>query len=1157
MIGLKRYMRKLVLFILLSFPLYVYSNSLYIDNFNDSSSPNLRSGSYASHQWGGGTSSLSYLENNAFGNNGYSLQYTYNLFDNDDGAMFWMNLQESPPGTIITTDLTLYDYLSFWVKGEVGGEVVRITMKERTTVQESSWVDIRNYIPGGIVTTSWQKVVIPLAALRFTNMAETDVGAIIFKTEYTNYGLSFFSGIIYLDEIILSTGASPIYIDTMEVDELILTTWGVDINALTYDIFTGSNAGVPGSYSRKTNTIETDKTNYLGQASYKLEQGRPNITGSGYAVWMLSPTGLDVSACNNIQFQIKSAWNRSIYRGPVIHLDDAGYNDFEYMPIALNSSWQEVNLDLNGYGTDLNKSSLLNFKLATEWDRDLNNLFWVDEIKFTDNISPQSPTNIRVNGNVLTNNSQFLINNKISATVFSNETFDSSLEGVMAEYRKNNGIWKLIGIDYNTDKKDFTNSWTASGFFSTDKIDIRVSSIDSSTNKVSVIITNCHLPSSSEFASCDMSIDPPDDDGVSLYTGATYYTNSIGGSGARRTFGSWASLTFDVNSTFAEKVSNNQYYYVIGLEYFDIGVNKQFSFIYDNRENLSASVNLKEIALPKMKNTMKWKTNYTLINDAYWGDRANGADFLIKGEDIIYIRKVLLYKISSASNTAVSLRLSASDTDMAVGALNKINVEAVNDFGFRDVFASGSVNVTASGNAEADKSSVSLVNGMGSFYVSSSIQENSIISALKTGLNPGTLNVSFKLFYGLNHDKKVSITFTNPVSNDGIYLDEISASSTVVDGQNVYRTADGEYKYMLLDIDNDFVYNREENDGYIFDIIIEYFDIYTGPLDDINKSGILLKYDSIGMTKGSDGYYVWELAQQKAPRNNSGTWKTYTYSIMDPMFADRLDNKGDFVLTAYDPIYIRKITVSKRNYYKLAKGGEVEIKAPFANLTIKKNSTLSDYYIIPYCYKKLNDSKAPRTGLSYSIKNKELITGSDFIVYDWGFNKVEDLHLKNVANLELLYRRENISSDINENNLSIYYYNKNKWEKKGGDIDLDAQKISVNINHLSTYAIFESNPGNDFIIKWEYNPFSPNKDGIMDKGMLHVVLPEKVDNVRVFIYSLKGSFVKELPRHQSSAGQLFEWDGKNQRNKNVPIGPYIYQVEYGDNVYNGIIGVVR
>ncbi len=1144
---------------------------LYVDNFNKISDRNLNGGAFGTTEWGtngssSGEASISYDSDNAFGGFGNSLKFDYTIHTNGDVGMIWMNLKGDPAQAVNLND---YSYLSFWVKGAVGGEVVRFRMKEQATLQESPWVDIRNYLPGGKITTSWQKVVIPMTTFLNPVFDETTVGTFMIKAEYDGFGIGAHSGTIYLDEIILSTGTSLIYVDTMEVDELILEpTWGFDTDSLNLNVVAQQGNG---GQSYKTNTYETDHTNYKGQCSYKLNQTRSN-TANSYAqtVWVLgtggTPPPLNVSACDKLVFAIKSEFTRNIGEGPRIRLDDVGYDENLPMP-AIGNTWTLVTNNIGDFGVSLNTSDIRSFRLetgtgvGTHW----TNSVWVDEIKLIDTISPQAPTNIKVNGVKLTNNFSLALENHFVSTVFSNEIYDASLEAVVLEYRVNKGDWKIVDFNYNTTNQEFTNIWYASGLKRSDMIDIRISSMDCAGNKGSTLFTNCHVPSASLYAFCDMSVNPPIE--YKLYLKdqiASGYTNNIGGSGARKTKEeTWGALLFDIDDNFAYQVTDNSYYYILAIEYFDIFdilKGKQFVLEYDDR----GKTNREQLFLPDRKNTHTWKTNFVIIDDAYWGNRIPGpSDFLIKGAGVIYLRKVTVYMISSSAS-AVSLKLSASDSEMGVGTLNKIKVEAINDFGFPAINASGTVNVSVvNGSAILSKENVSLINGVGYFYISSGVEETVQIKAEKAGLNGDMYPATFILFYGLNQSKKVSITLGNPVIRNGIseYVepdpDKTKITNIYIGGEYAYRTPDPEWSYMLFDIDNDFIYDRNENDGYIYDIIIEYYDIYTSTDDDENKKYLLLFYDNIGSPDiGTQGWYDPKECDQKIIRQNSETWKTFTFSIMDPWFYDRIDGRGDFILKAFDPIYIKSVIVSKRNYYHLIKNEDLKIESANANLFIEKNSTLANHYIIPFNLLALPDIKTPLYGMAYSINNKNLVSGCDFLAFNENRSKLDNLYLKKTAQLELIYKLENLSSEINENNLSVYFYN-NKWEKKGGNLDTTLKKLSLNVNHLSFYGIFESNTGKDFLIQWEYNPFSPNNDGIMDRGFLHVVLPDNVKNLRVFIYNLKGAFVKELPKQQTSTGQIFEWDGKDQRNKRVPIGPYIYQVEYDDKVYNGLVGVVR
>ncbi|MDD5066043.1 MAG: FlgD immunoglobulin-like domain containing protein [bacterium] len=1130
-----------------------------MDNFNDASAPNLQNGGYDVFGYFGGTGSITYDQTSCFGSSGYSLKFQYSVVTaSTSGVQLWMNFKQNG-ASIIPVNLTNYDYLSFWLKGEAGGEVLRIMLKDAGGIYQ--WVDIRNYLPAGMITTSWQKAVIPLISFRYDKFDERNIYTLYF---FAVNGIGPNTGTVYLDEILLAKGAGPVYVDTFEYDSRPDAS-GSELNSFSFDIY----ANGQGSDVSQTHFATNILTNaaYSGNGAYYIKH-ISHQQGVGWvynqSVWMFGYLGItpsmDVSGCDRLQFRMKKGSNNTSEKNRYIHLgyDNGGapVNSAGLLLSNLTTSWQQTNIPLSSFGA-INLNRLLDFKLVSENNSgDTTNITFLDEIIFMDTRLPQAPTNICVNGIRLTNNFLLDLENLVTADIFSNENLDKSLEAVKLEYRSDKGVWRTAGFDYNTYRSSFTNLWIAGGLSTTNRIDLRVSSVDSSTNSRSVLFTNCRVPTSAYYASCDMRFDPPVENQLSLYSEATYFTNSIGGSASRRTFGDWASLTFDVKSSFAEKVTTDDYYYVLAIEYYDTGLNKQFMLAYDNRDNLPASVNMKELALSKMKDTHVWKTNYTLISDAYFGNRANGADIIIKGEEMTFVRRIVLYKIPAA-NSATSLKLTSSDLELGVGTLNQISVEAVNQFGFRDVNYSGNVDLSVNGSAVLDQSSLSLANGLGYVYLVNGKEETVQLSVQKAGLNAYSLNADFRLFYGLDQSKNVKILFSNPVVYSNLYVVSPIYPVTLA-GQDGYRTGDAEWSLMLFDIDDSFVYDRLINDGYVYDITIEYFDQYTATDNDENKRVIILKYDSIGMTTDSRGNYVWQLCDQKVVRENSRTWKTFTFTITDPRFGNRLDQTGDFTLSAWDPVSLRSVKVSKRNYYYLDRNADLSISSAKAGLLVRKKSTAEDYYIIPYNLLRLPQDKVPGSyGYSYSINNPSLAAGCDFLVYDMSFKKVENLYLGQTAGLELLYGRNTFPVYLAEDNLAVYFYKDGDWEKKGGDLDKVNKKMSLNIDHLSLYALFESNPGRDFMVQWENNPFSPNRDGIMDKGLLHVVLEKPAKNLRVFIYNIKGAFIRELPRHQTSTGQLFEWDGTDDRGKNVPIGAYIYQVEYDSKVYNGIVGVVR
>ena len=480
----------LFLFMFFLFVRLLSAGSLYIDNFNSGASPNLLGGPYAYDVWGPGspTASLSYESNTPFGNSGKSLKFTYTLNNAGDNAQVWMALYPDR-----TVNLSNYQYLSFRVKASSPDCPFIIFFKDSSGGTSSMNCNVNNFIPGGKLATSYQKVTIPLTAMRYDTFNAGKVTNIYFFFKGT---LKLGTGEITIDEIVLANGAGPVYVDNMEVIES-----PIDHSALGYNIYSNGDND-PTSFYSSTQTVTNDK--FLGTNAYCLR----HITqiGSGWgawaqSVWTLKGEGaelspyIDISACNRLQFIAKKGSNKLSEQGRFIHIGNLAGNPRVGL-IGLTPSWSPYDLALADFtGLDMNHVS--DVKLVSEDNGgNTTNVTFIDEIRFVDSIPPQTPTNIRVNGWKLNNNStltQGIL--KITASVFSNEPLDKSLEAVFVEYRKNSGVWKTIGFDYNTDKKDFTNLWDLAGLTGTNNIDIRISSLDSSSNTSSKMFTGCSIVS--------------------------------------------------------------------------------------------------------------------------------------------------------------------------------------------------------------------------------------------------------------------------------------------------------------------------------------------------------------------------------------------------------------------------------------------------------------------------------------------------------------------------------------------------------------------------------------------------------------------------------------------------------------------------------------
>lgn len=104
---------------------------------------------------------------------GYSLGLEYDTEKFGEYTFYWIKLGKGIPGkTDATTliDINQYNYLSFWIKGTHGTGNIKVELHQDSNGDGiftfgrdiTSFVYIDPYIKGGMVSTKWDKVVVPL-----------------------------------------------------------------------------------------------------------------------------------------------------------------------------------------------------------------------------------------------------------------------------------------------------------------------------------------------------------------------------------------------------------------------------------------------------------------------------------------------------------------------------------------------------------------------------------------------------------------------------------------------------------------------------------------------------------------------------------------------------------------------------------------------------------------------------------------------------------------------------------------------------------------------------------------------------------------------------------------------------------------------------------
>ena len=144
--------------------------------------------------------------------------------------------------------------------------------------------------------------------------------------------------------------------------------------------------------------------------------------------------------------------------------------------------------------------------------------------------------------------------------------------------------------------------------------------------------------------------------------------------------------------------------------------------------------------------------------------------------------------------------------------------------------------------------------------------------------------------------------------------------------------------------------------------------------------------------------------------------------------------------------------------------------------------------------------------------------------------------------LRIPYNESDIT-EVNEDGLVISRYDeeKNAWVPLKSKADKVNKQITVNLDHLSIFAIMGTvNTANAFEdVKYYPNPMRPSK-GLNYSRMHFSNMPA---GTQIKIYTMLGQTVREL---EADASGMAVWDGQNNAGEKAASGMYIVYMEDGD-----------
>jgi hypothetical protein len=121
----------------------------------------------------GGEVESEYCKDTLDGRKNYTKIRFHNYYDDLDSNSGWMIR------TLYNYNTQNFRWLSFWVKGDSGGEIIGIKIKDSKTVEKK--VEVTSYTEGKPLINQWQKIIIPLE--HFLPVDKSDISTI---TIYTN-----------------------------------------------------------------------------------------------------------------------------------------------------------------------------------------------------------------------------------------------------------------------------------------------------------------------------------------------------------------------------------------------------------------------------------------------------------------------------------------------------------------------------------------------------------------------------------------------------------------------------------------------------------------------------------------------------------------------------------------------------------------------------------------------------------------------------------------------------------------------------------------------------------------------------------------------------------------------------------------------------------
>jgi len=144
-----------------------------------------------------------------------------------------------------------------------------------------------------------------------------------------------------------------------------------------------------------------------------------------------------------------------------------------------------------------------------------------------------------------------------------------------------------------------------------------------------------------------------------------------------------------------------------------------------------------------------------------------------------------------------------------------------------------------------------------------------------------------------------------------------------------------------------------------------------------------------------------------------------------------------------------------------------------------------------------------------------------------------------------------------EQNLAMFHWDGVQWVRMGGSIDSEAKAVTLKTRGASCYGIWQGTPLEHAInfVSAVPNPFTPTGTKHNQVVISFTPKPElENETPQLRIFDRNGNLVRSF---DDTGAFSAVWDGRDEYGALMPTGVYIYQINLGNEHYNGGIVLVR